>query len=159
MSRALQDSSMLAAQGQRLSDDVWRLSRDRSEAIFDLFFTRLLKKKSEVDAAASRSCQEKMADIFWECIRTKFNGNDFKVYRSIQEVLLKAVTGEDHKKEQAIVMAVYGDTDLPPYKLGAQLSLIPDVVQTMGYDTSRFDITDLPGFFQSLGNALKLLLS
>lgn len=56
-------------------------------------------------------------------------------------------------------MAVYGDTDLPQYKLGAQLSLIPDVVQTMGYDTSRFDITDLPGFFQSLGNALKLLLS
>ena len=26
-------------------------------------------------------------------------------------------------------------------------------------DTSRFDITDLLGFFQSLGNALKLLLS
>ena len=28
------------------------LSRDRSEAIFDLFWTRFLKKKSEVDAVA-----------------------------------------------------------------------------------------------------------
>jgi len=28
------------------------LSRDRSEAIFDLFWTRLLKKKREVDAVA-----------------------------------------------------------------------------------------------------------
>ena len=136
----------------------WRhmktLSRDRSEAIFDFFWTRLLKKKSEVDAAAEPQLPRKRR----ECIRTRFNGKDFKVYRSIQEVLLKAAAGEDHKKEQAIMMAVYGDTDLPPYKLGPQLSLIPDVVQTMGYDTSRFDITDLLGFFQSIGNALKLLL-
>ena len=29
----------------------------------------------------------------------------------------------------------------------------------MGYDTSRFDIADLPDFFKSLGNARKLLLS
>ena len=29
----------------------------------------------------------------------------------------------------------------------------------MGYDTSRFDIADLLDFFQSLGNARKLLLS
>ena len=32
-------------------------------------------------------------------------------------------------------------------------------VQAMGYDTSRFDIADLLDFFQSLGNASKLLLS
>lgn len=56
-------------------------------------------------------------------------------------------------------MDVYWDTDLQHYKLGPQLSLLPDVVQTMGYDTSRLDITDLLGFFQSLGNPRKLLLS
>ena len=56
-------------------------------------------------------------------------------------------------------MAVYGDTDLQQYKLEAQLSLLPEVVQAMGYDTSRFDIADLLDFFQSLGNARKLLLS
>jgi len=71
-------------------------------------------------------------DVTIECIRTRFNGKDFKVYRSIQEVLLKAVAGEDHKEEQAIMMAVYGDTDLPPYKLGPQLSLLPDVCRQWG---------------------------
>ena len=56
-------------------------------------------------------------------------------------------------------MVVYGDTDLQQYKLEAQLFLLPEVVQAMGYDTSRFDIADLLDFFQSLGNAHKLLLS
>ena len=98
-------------------------------------------------------------DVTTECIRTGFNQEDFKVYQSIQELLLKAAAGEDHDEELAKVMAVYGDTDLQQYKLEAQLSLLPEVVQAMGYDTSRFDIADLLDFFQSLGNARKLLLS
>ena len=47
-----------------------------------------------------------------ECIRTIFNQKDFKVYQSLQELLLKAVAGEDHDEELVKVMAVYGDTDL-----------------------------------------------
>ena len=56
-------------------------------------------------------------------------------------------------------MSVYGDTDLQQYKLETQLSLLPDMVQSMGYDTSRFGIADLLDFFQALGNARKLLFS
>ena len=56
-------------------------------------------------------------------------------------------------------MVVYGNTDLQQYKVEAQLSPLPEVVQATGYDTSRFDIADLLDFFQSLGNARKLLLS
>ena len=56
-------------------------------------------------------------------------------------------------------MAVYGVTDLQQNKLEAKLSLLPEVVQAMGYETSRFDIADQLDFFQSLGNARKLLLS
>ena len=44
-------------------------------------------------------------------------------------------------------MVVYRDTDLQQYKLEAQLFLLPEVVQAMGYDTSRFDIADLLHFF------------
>ena len=98
-------------------------------------------------------------DVTTECIRNRFNQKDFKVYQSLQELLLKAVAGEDHDEELAKVMAAYGDTDLQQYKLKAQLSLLPEVVKAMGYDTSRFDIADLLNFFQSLGNARKLLLS
>ena len=38
LSRALRDSSVSAAQGQRLAEDVCKtLSKDRNEAAFDLF--------------------------------------------------------------------------------------------------------------------------
>ena len=51
-------------------------------------------------------------DVTTECIRTRFNQKDFKVYQSIQELSMKAVAGEDHDEELVNVMAVYGDTDL-----------------------------------------------
>ena len=60
-----------------------------------------------------------------ECIRTRFNQKDPKVYQSIQKLLLKAVAGEDLVEELAKVMAVYEDTDLQQYKLEAQLPLLP----------------------------------
>ena len=166
------------------------LSRDRSEATFDLFWTRLLKRKSEVDAVAEPQLPRKRRaptwreigdsgthyfpstpkeyfhhmyyaaiDVTTECIRTRFNQKDFKVYQSIQELLLQAVAGEDHDEELAKVMAAYGDTDLQQHKLEAQLSLLPEVVQAMGYVTSRFHVADLLDFFQSFGNARKLLVS
>ena len=43
-------------------------------------------------------------------------------------------------------MAVYGDIDLQRYKLEPHLSLSPDMVQSVRYDTSRFDIADLLNF-------------
>ena len=49
--------------------------------------------------------------------------------------------------------AGYGAADLQQYKLESQLSLLPEMVQATGYDSSRFDIDDLLDFFQSLGNS------
>ena len=44
---------MSAVQGQQVAEEVCKtLCRDTSEAAFDLFWTRLLKRKSEVDAVA-----------------------------------------------------------------------------------------------------------
>ena len=45
-------------------------------------------------------------------------------------------------------MAMYRD------KLEPQLFLLPEMVQAIEYDTSRFDIADLLDFFQLLENAL-----
>lgn len=45
---------------------------------------------------------------------------------------------------------VQGDTDSQQYKLKPQLSLLPEMVQAVGYNTSRFGIIDLLDFFQSL---------
>ena len=53
LSHALQGSSMSAAQGQQVAEEVCKtLSRDRSEATFALFWTRWLKRKSKVNAGA-----------------------------------------------------------------------------------------------------------
>ena len=71
----------------------------------------------------------------------------------MQELLLKAVACEDHGEELAKVMAVYGewrDADLQQCKLEPQLSLLqllPDMMQSVGYDTSGFDIAVLLDFF------------
>ena len=46
--------------------------------------------------------------------------------------------------------SVQGDTELQQYKLTPQLSLLPEMVQAVGYNTSRFGIVDLLDFFQSL---------
>lgn len=119
LSHALQGSSMSAAQGQQLAEEVCKtLSRDKSEAACDLFWTRLLKRKSEMDAVAEPQLPRKRQaparqevgdsgthyfpstpkeyfrhmyyaaiDVTTECIRTRFNQKDFKVYQSIQELL------------------------------------------------------------------------
>ncbi|XP_029212425.2 uncharacterized protein LOC114976181 [Acropora millepora] len=140
LSLALQGSSMSAAQGQQVAEEVCKtVSRDRSEAAFDLFWTWLLKRKSEVDAVAEPQLPRKRRtparqeagdsgthyfsstpkeyfhhmyyaaiDVTTECIRPRFNQKDFRVYQSIQELLLKAVAGEDHDEElvQAVVQAL-----------------------------------------------------
>ena len=113
---ALQGSSMSAAQGQQVAEEVCKtLSRNRSEAAFDLFWTTLLKRKSEATAAkkTTSSALQEVGDsgthyfpstpkeyfrhmyyaaigVTTECIRTRFKQKDFKVYQSIQELLLKA---------------------------------------------------------------------
>ncbi|XP_074616677.1 zinc finger MYM-type protein 1-like [Acropora palmata] len=181
LSLALQGSSMSAAQGQQVAEEVCKtVSRDRSEAVFDLFWTRLLKRKSEVDAVAEPQLPRKRRtparqeagdsgthyfpstpkeyfhhmyyaaiDVTTECIRPRFSQKDFKVYQSIQELLLKAVAGEDHDEElvQAVVQAL--GPAVPASRSSAG----------NGFDTSRFHIADLLDFFQSRGNARKLLLS
>ena len=60
LSNALQDSSMSAGQGQQVAEEVCKtLFRDRSEAAFDLFWMKLLKrKKAKWMLLPSHSCKE-----------------------------------------------------------------------------------------------------
>ena len=53
LSHALQSSFMSARQRQQVAEEVCKtLSRDRSEAAFDSFWTRLLKRKRKVDTVS-----------------------------------------------------------------------------------------------------------
>ena len=142
----------------------WKLDSTHFPRVkpFDLFWTRLVKTKSEVDGVAHPQlprkqraparteagdrvcpfCTHDGSDISArhalfsnlcdaiECIRTRFNKKDFKVYENIQEILLKTKAGKDHE-ELTKVTAIYGGTDLQRYKLEPQLSLLPDMVQSV----------------------------
>ena len=67
LSHALQGSSMSAAQGQQVAEKMCKtLSRDRSEAAFNLFWTRLLKRKSEMHAVAEPQLPRKRRAPAWQ---------------------------------------------------------------------------------------------
>ena len=58
---------MSAGQGQQVAEKVCKtLSRDRSEVAFDLFWTRLLKRKCKVDAVAEPQLPRKRRAPSWQ---------------------------------------------------------------------------------------------
>ena len=71
------------------------------------------------------------------------------MYVNLQELLLKATAKELHDTELAEVLKVHGE-DLDTFQLIGQRLLLPQVVASMGYDTSRFSVDDLISFFHSL---------
>ena len=98
-------------------------------------------------------------DVATESITSRFNQKDFKTYENIQELLLKSVSSDPYDQELSAVVALYADSDVDLYKLEAQLSLMPQVAQSMGYDINKFYICDLVDLFGNFGEEQKLLLS
>ena len=68
---------------------------------------------------------------------------------TIQELLLKSFASGPCDTELAEVVKLYSD-DLDSFKLKGQLLLIPQTAESMGFDTSEFDVNDLLTFLQCL---------
>lgn len=64
------------------------------------------------------------------------------MYINLQKRLSKATPKEVYDAELAKVLEVYGE-DLDAYQLEGQLLHLPQVVASMGFDTSRFNSDDL----------------
>lgn len=64
------------------------------------------------------------------------------MYIYLQKRLSKATAKEVYDAELAKVLEVYGE-DLDAYQLEGQLLHLPQVVASMGFDTSRFNSDDL----------------
>ena len=77
---------------------------------------------------------------------------------NLQELLLKPTAKELYDAELTEVLKVYGE-DVDTYQLEGQLSLLPQVAASNGFDTSRFNVDDLISVFQSINDSHKLLLS
>ena len=48
--------------------------------------------------------------------------------------------------------------DVNSFNLGTELLLLPQIVESMGFDNSQFDVHHLVTFFQSLDRFRQLLL-
>ncbi|XP_068725038.1 zinc finger MYM-type protein 1-like isoform X1 [Montipora capricornis] len=191
LSRALQDSSTSAAQGNRLAQDVVKtLLKDRTDTSFHLFWARILQRKTteiqtiedpmlprkrkapvrhEVEEQNThhfpkthkdhyRRIYFNAIDTVTQCIATRFEQKDFKIYLNIQELLLKSFASEPCDTELAEVVKMYSE-DLDSFKLKGQLLLLPQTAESMGFDTSEFDVNDLVTFLQSLDSSRRKLLS
>ncbi|XP_068671396.1 uncharacterized protein [Montipora foliosa] len=184
LSRALQDSSTSAAQGNRLAQHVVKtLLKDRTDTSFNLFWARILQRKTteiqtiedpklprhevgeqnthhfpETHKDHYRRIYFNAIDTVTQCIATRFEQKDFKIYLNIQELLLKSFASEPCDTELAEVVKMYSE-DLDSFKLKGQLLLLPQTAESMGFDTSEFDVNDLVTFLQSLDSSRRKLLS
>ena len=97
-------------------------------------------------------------DTVTQCIATRFEQEDFKIYVNIQELLLKSSTSEPCNTELAEVVKMYSE-DLDSFKLKGQLLLLTQTAESMGFDTAEFDVNDLVTFLQSLDSSRRKPLS
>ena len=82
----------------------------------------------------------------------RFEQEDFKIYVNIHELLLKSFASEPCDTELAEVVK------MDSFKLKGQLLLLPQTAESMGFDTSKFDVNDLVTFLQSLDSSRRKLL-
>ena len=70
-----------------------------------------------------------------QCIATRFEQEDFKIYVNIQELLLKSFASEPCDTELAKVVKMHSE-DLDSFKLKGQLLLLPQWGLTLQHLTS-----------------------
>ena len=72
---------------------------------------------------------------------------------NIQDFLLKSFASEQSDTaELAEVVKMYSE-DLDSFKIKGQLLLLPQTAESMGFDTSEFDVSDLVIFSRSLDSS------
>ena len=84
-------------------------------------------------------------DLAINCIKDRFDQPDYKKYIDLQEVLLKAIKGENWDSHfQAICKFYKGDFNSSSAK--AQICLLSGIATSLGYDIKTFTIADLISF-------------
>ena len=88
-------------------------------------------------------------DTVTQCFATRFEQEGFEIYVNIQEIWLKSFAGERCDTELAGVVKTYSE-DLDSFTLKGQLVFLLQTAESMGFDTSEFDVIDLVYFSQVL---------
>ena len=136
------------------ADTVRTLLKDRNEDSFDLFWNHTLMRQAKMDvndlvlprkrktstrfeqgSSVTYAFFESPKDFYRQkyydaydfiinAIQDRFDQKDFKVYKSIQDLLLTSIKKEDFDDEFNVVVEIYRD-DVNDYLLKTQLSLFP----------------------------------
>lgn len=95
-------------------------------------------------------------DSVINCIEARFNQNDFRIYASSEQVLLKAATGKDYESELKDVLQFY-TSDIDEMSLRSQLQTFSTNFQSTSQGTVNFK--DIVSYLQGLSTGMKSLLS
>ena len=91
-------------------------------------------------------------------IEARFYQEDFKIYASLQEVLLRSFNGLDNADKLEKIAEMY-EGDFDEFCLKTQLKLLPSIAQNAGYQVGEIDIADALKILRNLDVSEKLLLS
>ena len=166
LSRALQDSSTSAAQGNRLAQGVVKtLLKDRIDSTFSLFWPRILQRKTtEIQtieypklprnrkAPVRHEVGEQDTHHFPETPKDHYRRIYFNAIESVTQCFATRFEQEDFK-----IYANIQELLLKSFKLEGLL-LLPPTAEPMGFDTSEFDVNDLVTFLTSLDSSRRKLL-
>ena len=160
-------------------DTVRTLLKDRNKDSFDLFWNHTLMWQTKMDVndpvlprkrktptrfeqgpSVTYAFFESPKDFYRQkyydsydfvinAIQDRFDQKDFKLYKSIQDLLLKSIKKEDFDDEFNVVVEIYRD-DVNDYLLKTQPSLFPQVASNLNYDVEKINISDIIALFRCL---------
>ena len=138
LSRTLQKSDISAAQGQEVAGlTVKTLQKIRTDESFDLFWKTITRKATTLDLpepqlprrrkmprryetgsaepeyasspyAYYKTVYYEALDLIINCTKSRFDQPGYRVYRQLQDLLMKAASREDYQSEYEFVSKFYG---------------------------------------------------
>ena len=189
LSKALQNSTISAAQGQALAHAVVKtLSKDPCDERYELFWSNVLKRKDALeilDPVLPR--KRKMPDYFGrqnadthhfhQIPKDFYRQIHFETFDCIINCIERRFDQSDFKiyvhLQELIVKAIKGEgwdeevkvvtdffgLDFDETSLKVQLELLPEIAKSLGYNNRSFSISDVISLFQALDSATKTLIS
>ena len=185
LSKTLQAPSLTASEGQQVADLTCKaLSRIRNTEAFDLFWEKVqvLQREYGVDEAClprkrkaprhlevgsgeafyPSTAKEFYSQQYFECfdfiinaIKDRFDQPGYKTLQQLENLLLKAASGEEYKDELAFVIDHYGD-DFMPSSLTAQLEILTSAFAS---SIEKPTLQTIKAHIQSLSPAQRVSIS
>ena len=178
LSKALQNETISAAEGQRLAAmTVTTLTKTRDAEQYDLFWQLILKKSSALDVSEPRLPRKRIAprryevgtgeshfpegveehycQIYFEvldlaitCVKKRFDQPGYRTYQVTENLLLKAVRGEDFTVELESASSFYGnDFSMPTLKV--QL----ETLKTQSENENHITLQDIKKYLKNFNKA------